>query len=167
MSVFAWGQIFPRSIALNRIYQNVQEIAFKTIQTLFHCGFLCQKKTPEPHGGHSEDRSKQRGKLGWATAASFHPLLFSKWFVMCDIVFLCGYISCTNMLVDWQGKESRLQSPVAPDFPVPVAGKPPCQPWRNALERKCSSLHSDCPSWAQLPTLHLWIMILFPQWNVE
>lgn len=33
-------------------------------------------------------------------------------------------------------------------------------------QEKCSSLH-DCPFWAQLPTLHFSIMILFLQWNVE
>lgn len=151
MSVFAWGQIFHRSIALHRIYQNVQGTAFRTIQTLFNCGFLWQKETQEPNVGYSEDKSKQRGKLRWATAASFLPLLFSQWLVMCDIVFLCGYISCTNMLVGWQAKESRLQSPVAPNFPPPVVGKPPWQPWRNALPFTMTVISGHCypPSTSQ------------------
>lgn len=71
--------------------------------------------------------------------------------VMCDIVFLCGYISCTHILVGWQDKESRLQLPVAPNFPALEVGKPPWQPWRNAP----ASLHKDCPFWAQLHPLPL------------
>lgn len=44
MSVFTWDQIFPGSIALNRMYLNVQETTFRTTQILFYFGFLHQEK---------------------------------------------------------------------------------------------------------------------------
>lgn len=115
---------------LNRMYLNVQETTFRTIQILFHCGFLHQKKTQEPNDGHSRHKNKQRGRLG----VGFLPLLFSPRLVMCDIVFLCGCISCTNMLVGWHGR-ARTQGS---SYLLPQISLPSWQVSSLAALEKCS-----------------------------
>lgn len=120
MSMFAWGQVFPRSISLNRIYQSVQESDFRAIQSLFHCGFLCQKKAQGPNNRHSEDKGKQRGKLGWATSASFLPLLFSQWFVLCDIFV---WVHQVHKYAGWlAGQGVKASVTCCPKFPCPCSG---------------------------------------------
>lgn len=108
-------------------------------------------KTQEPNDGGSHHKSKQRGELKWATAASCLPLLFSQWSVMCEIAFLCWYIRCTNRLIGWYCRaKSQGFSHLLPQtyLPSQVAT---WQPWRDAF----APLHSDCPSLALLHALHL------------
>lgn len=134
MTMFAWGQVFPRTISLKRIYQTVPKSAFRAIQTLFHCGFLCQKKAQGPNDRHSKEKGKQRGKLGWATSASFLPLLFSQWLVLCDIFV---WVHQVHKYAGWLAGQGGKASVTC----CPVVGKAPWQPWRNALV----FLHNDCP----------------------
>lgn len=130
MSVFAWSQIFLRNIMLNRMYLNVQETTFRTIQILFHCGFLHQKKTQEPNDGHSHHKSKQRGKLGWAFFPCSFPQTCDVW---CCISVWVHQLHKHARWLAWQGKDSRLQLPVAPNFPALVVGKPHGSPGEMLL----------------------------------
>lgn len=148
--MFSWGHIFPRSIKLSRICLMSKAL----LSGPFRCCFTVASfvsKNPRANNGFSHHKSKQRCELEWARASFCLPPLFSLWVMMCDIVFLCGYIHCTNMLIGWNSRtRSQAFSCLLPQsyLPLWVATG---QPWRDVLP----PLHSYCPSMAQLNALHL------------
>ena len=157
--MFTWGQIFPRSIALNGIYQNVQELLSGLFRFSVTVDSFNRKNQNDVLFHH---KSKRRGELGWETAASCLPLLFSRWLWCVTLYFYVGTSAaqtCTlvgNGRARSQGFSYLLLQTYLPSQVTTW------QPWRGAL----SPLHRDCPSLAQLHALHLWITIFFLKWSV-
>lgn len=151
-----WGQIFPRIIALNRIYQMSKKLLSGPFRH-FHC---VRKKTQEPNDRHCDDKSKQRHKLGWTTAASFLPLLFSQW-LWCVTLYFCAGTSAAQIYWSVGRTRSQGSSYLLPQISLPLRQVSPHGSPGEMLLLPCTrtvlSEHSS--------TLCLWIVVLFLQWN--